>query len=147
MASGRVDPRHPARVGGDQPPADMQRGGPQDAAILAQRQLGRAAADIDVQDTRARIVAGLRRARPIGGQHRLHVVARGGGNEIAALFRDDMGNRLRILAPQRLAGQDHYAGVDVARAHRCLGVGRVDDRAQRFSVNGGLVGVRGKADR
>ena len=62
-------------------------------------------------------------------------MAGGGGDEIAALDRQQPGDGLGILAPQRLAGEDHHAGVDVVGLHRRRCVGRVDDGAERGIVD------------
>ena len=63
-----------------------------------------------------------RGAGAVARQHRLHVVAGGGGDEIAALLGQQAGDRLGVVAAQRLAGEDHHAGVDVlgARCRACL---------------------------
>ena len=54
-----------------------------------------------------------RGARAVGGEHGFHVMAGGGADELAALLRQHLGDALRVLAPQRLAGEDDRAGVDV----------------------------------
>src|SRR2546430_8472834 len=38
---------------------------------------------------------------------------RSGADELATLLRQDAGDALRILAPQRLPGQDHGPGIDI----------------------------------
>ena len=85
VAAGRLGADHPAVLAGDQPAADMQRCRPQHLAVVAQRQLGGAAADIEIEDARLSLMAGLGGTGAVGRQHRLHVVAGGGGDEIAAL--------------------------------------------------------------
>ena len=81
---------------------------------LDQRQLGRAAADVDVEQRRARGRATpwrrpSRRPRastPCG----VPAVAQTNSPPISA---STSAIALRVLAPQRLAGEDHRAGVDV----------------------------------
>src|SRR5260221_4898596 len=63
------------------------------------------------------VVRALRRPRAIGGEHRFHVVAGGGADELAADLGQQLADRLRVLAPQRLAGEDHRAGVDRSEEH------------------------------
>ena len=119
MLAGRIEPDDPALlVDHLQPAADVDRGGRDHAAVLDQRELGGAAADVDVEDALALIGRHPRGARAVGRQHRLHVVAGGGADEIAALLGQQAGDRLGVVAPQRLAGEDHHAGVDVVGA-RC----------------------------
>ena len=43
-------------------------------------------------------------------------MAGGGADEIAALFGEQPGDRLGVLAAQRFAGEDHHTGVDIAPA-------------------------------
>jgi len=50
--------------------------------------------------------------------------------ELAALLRDDAGDGLRILAAQRLAGEDHRAGVDIVGVDAGGMIGVVDDGAE-----------------
>ena len=57
-------------------------------------ELGGAAADIDVEDALALVVRHPRGARAVGGQHRFHVMAGGGADELAALLGEDAGDRL-----------------------------------------------------
>ncbi len=93
--------------------ADMDRRRRQHAAAFDDRELGRAAADVEIEDAHALLARSQRRARAVGGEHRLHVMAGGGADEIAARLRKHRRDRLGVLAAQRLAGEDHRAGVDV----------------------------------
>ena len=147
VAARRFCPDDPAVLDRDQPPAEVQRRRPSDRAPVGQRQLRRAAPDVDVQDARLPVVADLRRARSVGRQHRLHVVAGGRGQEVAPLPRHDFGDGLGVLAAQRLARQDHHAGVDVGGPDRRFGIGVVDDRAERLGVDLGFAAERREADR
>ena len=58
-----------------------------------------------------------------------------GGDEIAALLRQQAGNRFGILPAQRLAGQNDDAGVDLLRLDAGGRVGLVDDAAERRIVD------------
>ena len=123
MLAGRIEPDDLAAVVDHlQPAADVDGRGRDHAAVLDQRELGGAAADVDVEDALALVGRHARGARAVGRQHRLHVMAGGGGDEIAALLGQQAGDRLRVVAPQRLAGEDHHAGVDVRGRRRaaCL---------------------------
>ena len=136
VAAGRIEPHDPAvLVDHLQPAADMHRGGRDHAALLDQAELGGAAADVDVEDALALVVRHARGARAIGREHRLHVVAGGGADEFAALVGQQAGDRLRVLAPQRLAGEDHDAGVDVVGMQARGLVGLIDDGAERRVVD------------
>ena len=97
------------------PPADMDRGGRQHAPAFDERELRRAAADVDIEDAAALLARSQRRTRAVGGEHRFHVMAGGGADEIAARFGEHRGDCLGVLAAERLAGEDHGAGVDVLR--------------------------------
>ena len=93
----------------------MQRGRGGDAAGFDDSELRRAPADVDVEDALLRVVRDAGGARAVGGEQRFHVMAGGGADEVAALGRDHAGDRLGVVAAQRLAGQDHHAGIDVDR--------------------------------
>ena len=109
MLAGRVEPDDLAvLVDHLQPAADVDGRGRDHPAVLDQRELGGAAADVDVEDALALVGRDARGARAVGRQHRLHVMAGGGGDEIAALLGQQAGDRLRVVAPQRLAGEDHH---------------------------------------
>jgi len=137
-----VEPRDAARIVDDnQPTADVDRGRRRDAAALEQRQLGRAAADVDVEDARRALVGRPRGPRAVGGEHRLHVVAGGRADELAAELGEELADRLGVLAPQRFAGENHRAGIDVVRMQPGARVGGIDDRADRAFVDAALVEV------
>ena len=114
MLAGRIEPDDPAvLVDHLQPAADVDRRGRDHAAVLDQRELGGAAADVDVEDALALVGRHARGAGAVGREHRLHVMAGGGGDEVAALLGQQARDRLGVVAAQRLAGEDHHAGVDV----------------------------------
>ena len=143
LPPGRVEPDDAAVVVHDlQPAADVHRRRGEHAAALEQGELRRAAADVHVQDPQAAVVGGLRRPRAVGGEHRLHVVPGGGRHELAAPLGEDAGDGLGVAAAQRLAGEDHDAGVDLLRTDPGLAVRAVDDRAERLGVDPLGAGVR-----
>ncbi len=135
-ATRRVEP-HDAAVVVDhlQSPADVNGGGRDDAALFQDGELGRAATDVDVEDALVLVVRDPRRARAVGRQHRLHVVAGSGGDEVAALLGQEPRDRLGVLAPQRLAGEDDHAGIDVLRLDAGSRVGLIDDGGERAVVD------------
>ena len=47
-----------------------------------------------------------------------HVMPGGGADEAAGLLRKQVGDRARVVALDRLAGEDHGAAIDGTRARR-----------------------------
>ena len=105
MLPGRVEAHDVVRVVDHlQAAADMDGRRDHHLALLDHRQLGRAAADVDVEDALVLGMRNARRARPVRRQHRFHVVAGGGADELAALLGEDAGDRLArspAAAPRR----------------------------------------------
>jgi hypothetical protein len=126
--------------------ADVQRRGMDHVAMFDERELRGAAADVDVQNRYAAIVRGLRRAGPVRGEHRLHVMPRGGADEFTAHLSEHVRNRFRVFAAQRFPGQDHRACIDVVGMQACRFVGRVDDSPDRLVVDALLAHVWRKGD-
>src|SRR5260221_8547023 len=91
--------------------ADVDRGRLADLAMRHHGELGGTATDVYVQDMPTLVVRALRRPRTIGGEHRFHVVAGGGADGLARHLGPQPPERPRVLAPQRLAGEDHPARV------------------------------------
>ena len=102
----------------DQPAADRDGGGRDDAAVLDQRELGGAAADVDVEQRR--LVAARQRdgARAVRRHLAFHVMAGGGADETAGLLGEQVGDGARVVALDRFAGEDHGAASRCRRA-RC----------------------------
>src|SRR5262249_55839873 len=117
------------------PPADVHGGGGDHRSAVDDRKLGRSAANIDIEYSAARLVRYLRSARAVGGQHRFHVMSSGRADEVTALARENIGNRLCVLAPQCLAGEDNDPSVDVARLQMCGRVGAINDDSERAVVD------------
>ena len=69
-------------------------------------------------------------------------MASAGGDEVAAFLGNDAGDRLRILTPQRLAGQDNHAGIDLLGRQRRRDIRIVNDRAKSGVVDPFLVLIR-----
>ena len=113
----------------------MERRGRDHMPLLDHRELGGAAADVDVENALILVMRDTRGARAVGGQHRLHMVAGRGADEFAALLRQNARDSGGVFAPQRLACEDHGAGVDLVRMQVCLLVGLVDDLAERGLVD------------
>ena len=144
IAPRRIEPHDAADlVHHLQPPADMHRGGGDHLAFFEQRELRCAAADVDVEDALVLVVRDPRGARTVGRQHRLHVMTGGGGDEVAALLGEEPRDRLGVLAPQRLAGEDDDAGVDILRLDAGRRIGLVDDAGERAVVDA-LVALVGR---
>ena len=84
----------------------------------------------------------------MGGKQRFEVVARRGADEIAALRGEQVGDRARVVAPDRFAGKDDRAGVDVAGSQARFLVGGVDQTAERLLVDAFPTGaIRREMDR
>ena len=148
VLAGRIQAHDFARfIHHQQTAADMQGSGRLDLAAFDNGQLGGAAADINIEDPFAGLVRGARRARAIRCQHGFHVMACGGADELTALFGQDRRDRLRVLAPQRLTGQDHGTGVNVVGMQAGALVGLIDNGAQRRFINTGLALIRCECNR
>jgi hypothetical protein len=74
-------------------------------------------------------------------------MAGSGGDELAARLGQHRGDALRILAAQRLAGEDHHAGVDIVGMDAGGHVGVVDDLAEFLVVDALFALVRGERHR
>ncbi len=147
VSPGRIEADDEAVVVNDlKPAADVHGGGRQHLAVLHDRELGGAAADVDIEDA---LPLGARHrggAGAVGREHRFHVMAGRGADEIAALFRHDAGDRLGVLAPQGFAGENDGAGVDAGRIDAGGVVGIVDDGAEPGLVDVRLAAVGCKGD-
>ena len=142
-----IEPHDALALGYDQASADVKGGGPGDLPVINERELGGAAANVDVQDPGAEIVRGARGAGAVSRQHRLHVVAGGRSHEVPATLGEHGCDLLGISSPQRLARQNDDPGVDVAGPYPRLLVGLVDDRSEGRAVDGVPVEVRCEGDR
>ena len=109
-----------------QAPADRDRGGRDDLAVLDQGELGGAAADVDVEDRAPRVARERDGARAVRRQLAFHVMAGGGADEAAGLLREQVRDGARIVALDGLAGQDHGAAIDATRID--VGIGSSNRR-------------------
>ena len=128
------------------PPPDRERAGRHDAAVDDARELRGAAPDIDIRKRRALLHRALHRARPIGREHRLHVMACGRTDEFAEIFGKHLRDRLRIVARHGFARQDHDARLDVVGRDAGGGEGAVDDGAQPCLVDAMRIRERRQRD-
>ena len=71
----------------------------------------------------------------MGGEERFEVVARRGADEIAALRSEKVGNRARVVAPDRFAGENDRPGVDVAGGQAGFLVRGVNETTERLLVD------------
>ena len=74
-------------------------------------------------------------------------MAGGGADEVAALLGDQGRDRLGVVAAERLAGQDHDAGVDLVRTDARRRIGVVDDGAELRLVDALLARIGRERDR
>src|SRR6185369_13892936 len=93
--------------------ADVNSSGRDHIAIVDQRKLGRAAADIDVEDAYSLLARNAGSARAVGGQHGFHMMASSGADEIAACRGQHSRNGLRVLPAQSFTRENDSASVDV----------------------------------
>ncbi len=147
MFPGRVEPDDLAVLDDLEAAADMHCGGGDHFAVLDQAELGGAAADIDIEDALAAIARYPRGAGAVGRQHRLHMVPGGGGDEFAALLGQDLGDALRVVAPQRFAGENDDAGIDLVRRQAGRDISVVDDDAELLIVDAFFALIRRQRDR
>ena len=106
----------PLVVGREQPAADREGRDAEDHAVVDQRELGGAAADVDMQHALVALLRQPHRARAVRGERAFELVAGGGADELAGLVGEQFVDRARVRPLDRLAGEDHGAAVDVARA-------------------------------
>ena len=109
--------RRPSVVDDRETPAEMNRRGVHDVAASTSASFVVPPPMSMLSSAAAAIVRDLGRARAVGGEHRLHVVPGRRADELTAHLREHVGDRLGVLAAQRLAGEDHRAGVDIVRMH------------------------------
>ena len=83
-------------------------------AAVDQRQLGGAAADIDMQDAGVARLGQRHRARAMRGEPAFELVAGGGADELAGFAGEQLVDGAGIFALDRLAGEDDRAAVDIA---------------------------------
>ena len=98
-----------------QPRADIDRREVDHLAVGADRDLRRAAADVDIHHARLVADRTRHRARAVGRHHRLETVAGADRDELAGLPREQLADRARIAPLHGDAGQDQRAGVDLVR--------------------------------
>ena len=121
-------------IGGQQAPADVQRSRLEDAAVLDDGELRCAAADVDVQETLVVALTHGDRAGPVGREQSLEVVSRRGTDEVAPLGGEKVRDGARIVAADRLAGQDDGTGVDVLGTEARCRIRVVDQTAEGLIV-------------
>ena len=97
--------------------------------VLDQPQLGRAATDVDVQNTELFVVRALGCTRAINGQHGFHVVAGRCANKLTALLGLNSSDRFAVFTAQGFTCQDHGACINVIRVQTRRLVSIVNDDA------------------
>src|ERR1700730_120960 len=146
--AGRVEPHETTDLVNDMEPAtDVQRSRCDHVAFLDDGEFRGTATDVDVENAFVLVMRYFRGARAVGREHGFHVVSGGGGDEIAALLRDQSRDGLGILPSQGLPGEDDHAGVDVVRLDFRSRIGAVNDRAQRILVNALVARIRCERNR
>ena len=115
--------------------ADRDGDGRHDHAVLDQRELGRAASDIDIEEARRTAARQCHRARAVRRQLALHVMAGRSANEPAGLLREQLGDGARVAPLDGFAGQDHGAGVDVGGVDARIGVAAAEETRELVRVD------------
>ena len=94
---GIVDPGPRAGlVARDEPAADGKGGDAREHAVVDQRELGGAAADIHMEHAGAALLGQLHRAGAMGGERAFELVAGGGADELAGLRGEQFVDRLGV---------------------------------------------------
>jgi hypothetical protein len=108
-------------------------------ARVADRELRRAAADVDVERERRRGIARERdRAGAVRGEKALEVMSSCRADELPGLAAEELHDRGRVLLTRRLAGGDDRSGVHVVGLPARLGVRALDELAERVGVDAAL---------
>src|SRR6516225_8894225 len=105
------------------------------AAAADQGELGRAAADIDVQDTNAAAFRQRHGARAVRGKPSFELVAGAGADEFASLRRKQFIHGARVAPFDRLAREDHSAAVDRVAAKARVAAAAFDEFGERNGVD------------
>ena len=137
------------RIGGDQTPADgeSRQSGNRTAAAVDACKLGRAAADINVQQGDAARFRQRHRARAVRRQPRFELVAGAGADEFPRLRGEELVDGARVLALDRLAGEDHRAAVDLIFVETGVAVAVIDEIAECAGVDQAIRTKRRQQDR
>ena len=132
----RVQPHNAiVEIERDMAPADLHRSRRDHAAILNKCELGRGAANVDVEQARHVCTRTLNRARAMGAQHRLHMVACGGSHKLARLLRQRVHDGGGVLLARGSPGHNDDAGLDVVGGNSGDDISAVDDGAQLHAMN------------
>jgi SAM-dependent methyltransferase len=146
-AAGLLDASNAAsRIQADDAGADVERGDIAHPAVAADRDLRRAAADVDVHHSSLIADRARCRARAIGRHHRLQAVTRAYRDELPGLTCEQFTDGARISPPHRDAGQDQRAGVDLIGIDIGALVLSLDEGAERLRVDLFLGGIGREQD-
>ena len=135
------------RVGGDKPAADGEGREPQNRAAVDQGELGRAAADVGVEEASIARFRQRHSARAVRGEPAFELVAGGGADEFPGIGGEQLVDGAGVLALDRLAGEDHRAGIDFALRKARVGITAGDEVAEFGRVDGAVGQERGEQDR
>ena len=137
LPSGLFDARDASLLVGDnQASPDIDRGQIDHLAVGADRDLRRAAADVDIHHRRCVADGARDRARAVGRHHGFQIVARAHRDQLAGLAREQFADRARVAAAHGDAGQDQRPGVDLLGLHLRVLILLADERAERVRVDG-----------
>ena len=136
----------PALLHFDQAAADIQAADAAQRALLIEREVGGAAAHVDVGHRRARFLGNLIGSRAAGGKHAFQIRPGGRDHEIARQIGQRRQDLIGVMLARRFAGDDDRAGLKILRLHAGPGVFVADDLLDRFGVDLGGRQQRRKID-
>ncbi len=138
---------HAVIAHGDQAAPDRDGAGTPDLAVLDQRELGRAPADVHVEHGSMGLPRHRGRAASMRRQRAFHVVPCRGAHELSRVCGKESGDGLRVAAFRGFAREDDGAAVDVFRREARGAVGVVDEHPQPLGIDGVIGDKRGEQDR
>ena len=132
--------RHQAR-------ADIDRCGSANPPCLDDADLGRAAADIDIEQRQSLVAALLHRPRTMRRHDGFQRRSRGGADELTGFIGEQFGDLRRIITPRGLAGDNHRAGIDIVPTESRRGKGFLNQFSKRSSLDVPVAGKWRQQDR
>src|SRR5207248_4102470 len=130
----------------DKTATDRDGAGRDDAALVDQRKLGGAAADIHVEE---RCIVPSRERDGAGAMRRhlaLHMVAGRGADEFTGLFREEVRDRAGVAPLEGFAGENDGAAVNLLARDPGEGVATADEARQLIDVDGVIVAIGREQD-
>ena len=131
----------------NQPAADREGAEADDHAAVDQRQLGGAAADVDMQETCVARFRERHRAGAVGGEPTFELVAGSGADELAGFRGEQLVDGAGIGALDRLAGEDDGAGIDLILRQAGIAIAAPNEFTERRRIDSAVGQKRRQQDR